>query len=239
MAKFSSPPVIEKHGGVYVVRDDLYPGGTKARHMHKIFQDHDEIVYASPAEGGAQYALAACAHALGKRATIFVAKRKIPHPRAYEAKRLGAKIYQVSPGYLAVVQARAKEYCQDTGAYYLPFGAASEVAISDISEAAKQIDLKPSSIWCAAGSGILTRSICRAFPDTPVNAVQVGRELKPSEVGHAKIFVSPHKYSKHLDCSAPFPICPHYEAKAWEIMMGSRDLGDAPLFWNVAGQANP
>lgn len=237
MEKFSKPPIIEKYGGVYVVRDDLYPGGTKARHMHKIFNDHDEIVYASPAEGGAQFALAACAKELGKRATIFVAKRKTPHPRAYEAKALGAKIYQVSPGYLAVVQARAKKYCADTGAYYLPFGAASKAAIEDISTAAASIEINPTSIWCAAGSGILTRSLCRAFPNTPVHAVQVGRALKKTEIGHASLHISKHAYSKHLASDAPFPICPHYEAKAWEFMMSMDDLGDRPLFWNVAGEA--
>ena len=66
-----------------------------------------EVVYASPAEGGAQTALATVASQLGKRATIFVAKRKQPHPRTLMATRLGAQIMQVSPGYLNVVQARA------------------------------------------------------------------------------------------------------------------------------------
>ena len=47
--------------------------------MPALFEGCDEAVYASPAEGGAQTALATVARQLGKRATIFVAKRHKPH----------------------------------------------------------------------------------------------------------------------------------------------------------------
>jgi hypothetical protein len=65
-----------------VVRDDLFPGGTKARSLGFLFEGTDEVVYASPAEGGAQTALATIARQLGKRTTIFVARRAKPHRRA-------------------------------------------------------------------------------------------------------------------------------------------------------------
>src|SRR3954470_18758195 len=106
--------IIREHDGILVVRDDLFPGGTKARFIPHLFTDCDEVVYASPAEGGAQTALAQVAHDLGKKATIFVAKRATPHPRALMAKALGAKVMQVTPGYLNVVQARATEYVRRT-----------------------------------------------------------------------------------------------------------------------------
>ena len=104
------PEVIEHHG-VFVVRDDL--GGK--RPFSDPVDGADEVVYASPAEGGAQTALATVAAQLGKRATIFVAQRAQPHPRTLMAKRLGAKTVQVSPGHLNVVQARAREYSHQTG----------------------------------------------------------------------------------------------------------------------------
>jgi hypothetical protein len=93
------PRVIE-HDDVFVVRDDLFPGGTKTRFLPSLFDGVSEIVYASPAEGGAQTALATVASQLGKRATIFVAQRAQLHPRTLMAKRLGAQIVPVSPGYL-------------------------------------------------------------------------------------------------------------------------------------------
>ena len=117
----TKPQVIERDG-VFVVRDDLFPGGTKARFLPVLFNGVDEVVYASPAEGGAQTALAAVAAQFGKRATIFVARRVQLHPRTLMAKGLGAQIVQVSPGYLNVVQARAREYSQEVGARFAPFG---------------------------------------------------------------------------------------------------------------------
>ena len=68
-------PIVENHNGVLVVRDDLFEGGTKARFIPSLFNGVTEVVYASPAEGGAQTALATVAALLGKRATIFVAQR--------------------------------------------------------------------------------------------------------------------------------------------------------------------
>jgi hypothetical protein len=47
-------PLIIEHEGVLVGRDDLFPGGTKARFLGTLFNDVDELVYA---EGGVQTAL--------------------------------------------------------------------------------------------------------------------------------------------------------------------------------------
>jgi hypothetical protein len=92
------PRVIE-HDDVFVVRDDLFPGGTKARFLPSLFDGAEELGYASPAEGGAQTALATVASQLGKRATIFVAERKREkwHDRTLMAQRLCA---QIVPGAL-------------------------------------------------------------------------------------------------------------------------------------------
>ena len=88
----ASKPFVVEHDGILVVRDDLHAGGTKARFLHSLFEGADEVVYASPAEGGAQTALATVARRLGKRATIFVAHRAKPHTRTLEAARLGARL---------------------------------------------------------------------------------------------------------------------------------------------------
>ena len=109
-------PQVTEHDGMLVVRDDLFPGGTKARYLPLLFDGADEVVYASAAEGGAQTALATIAAQVSKRATIFVARRTQPHPRVLMAKRLGAKIMPVSPGYLSTVQARARDYSRQESA---------------------------------------------------------------------------------------------------------------------------
>lgn len=236
ITKDTPPPEIREHDGVQVVRDDLFPGGTKARFMPLLYGGAEEIVYPSPCEGGAQTALAETARRLGKRATIFVAKREKPHPRTIMAKRLGARVFQVTPGYLNVVRARAKEYCDDKGATLAPFGFDTPQIVDAVAEAARQIDIRPDQVWCAAGSGVLMRGLAKAFPDAERIAVQIGRELKAEDVAGAKIAVGPWKFSEECDEAQrpPFPSDLHYDAKAWALMRHLGTSGTA-LFWNVTG----
>jgi hypothetical protein len=231
-------PIVTYHAGIAVVRDDLFPGGTKARFLPVLYQDADEVVYASPAEGGAQTALAHTAAKLGKRATIFVAKRKQPHDRALEAKRMGAKIMQVPNGYLNVVQARAREYCKRTGARLAPFGVNLPEAIETIAAAARATNLEPDEVWCASGSGVLARSLASAWPNARRHVVEVGRTLSWQDVAGATIHKSGMPFSKPLESKPPFPSCPHYDAKAWKICQLRRGSG-LVLFWNVTGPARP
>ena len=229
-------PTLAQHAGVWVVRDDLIPGGTKARIFGPLFADHTEIVYASPAQGGAQTAFAHAAAAANKRATIFVAQRAAPHPRSLEAKRLGATVVQVSPGYLTVVAARARAYCRASGAWLLPFGADIPGAPEIIAAAARAAYIQPDEVWCAAGSGVLMRGLALAFPKARRFAVQVGRALVPQDVAGAAIVRYPRPYDFALHGAAPFPADPHYDAKAWEVC--ARDHGPGVvLFWNVTGPA--
>lgn len=231
-------PVVIDHQGILVVRDDLFPGGTKARFLPILFEDADEVVYASPAEGGAQTALAHTAAKLGKRATIFVAKRSKPHARALEAKRVGAKIMQVPFGYLNVVQARAREYCQRTGASLAPFGVNLPEAIDTIANAAKATGITPDEVWCASGSGVLARSLAKAWPKARRHVVEVGRELSSADVLGATIHKAGMPFSKAILAKPPFPSDPHYDAKAW-FKCRSLSKGGVVLFWNVTGPAQP
>ena len=219
------PQVIE-HDDVFVMRDDLFPGGTKARFLPLLFEGADEVVYASPAEGGAQTALATVAAQLGKRATIFVAERRGKwHARTLMAKRLGAQIVQVSPGYLNVVQARAREYSHQTGALLAPFGFDMPGAMQAIAQAARSIGKEPDEVWCAGGSGVLARGLAQAWPNASRHVVQVGRPLSPNDVAGATIHEYPKKFGWATKNAPPFPSDPHYDAKAWESLLSSQGIG--------------
>jgi hypothetical protein len=231
-------PVIREHDGVLVARDDLFPGGTKARFMSIFFDGAQEAVYASPAEGGAQTALAHVARRLGKRATIFVAARKRVHDRTLEASRLGAKIVPVSPGYLSVVQARAREYAAQHGAALVPFGVDTPEAIDAIAAAARATGIEPDEVWCSAGSGVLARGLAKAWPNAQRHVVQIGRELVSADVAGARIHVHRLPFGQAAKVAPPFPSDPHYDAKAWEIATARRRAGRV-LFWNVTGPARP
>jgi hypothetical protein len=230
--------VLAEHAGVLVVRDDLYPGGTKARFLGMCFAGVDEAVYASPAEGGAQTALATVARRLGKRATIFVAARRRLHARTLEAAGLGAKIVTVRPGYLSVVQARARDYCSLSGAKLVPFGVDMPEAIDAIAASARATGIDPDEVWCAAGSGVLARGLAKAWPKARRHVVRIGRKLAPAEVAGATIHEYPLPFGREAMARPPFPSDPHYDAKAWELCAARKGAGRV-VFWNVAGPARP
>lgn len=226
-------PVVIEHEGILVVRDDLFPGGTKSRYMSRLFDGADEVVYATPAQGGAQFALAYAARQLGKRATLFVAKRRVPHDRLIEARSLGAKVIEVDPGYLAVVQARAKSYCQETGALLAPFGMDVEYAQDAILHAARSIGADPDEVWCSCGSGVLTRALRAAWPRATVHYVIVGRRDVSIDGCRRHEFPKPFEWKAP---QPPFPSDPHYDAKAWMFCKTMRGPGHV-LMWNVTGPA--
>lgn len=223
-------PGTQQHGHITVVREDLLPGGTKARYLIHLFEQHDEVVYATPAYGGAQVALAYCAQLTGKRATLFVAKRGTPHNRTLSAARYGAKVYQVPNGYLNVVQARAKQYCADTGAYYLTFGADMPEAIAAIGKAAATIGGAFEQVWCAAGSGTLVRGLQAGIQAAAVHAVQVGRD---PHVGNATVHKHRLQFEQESRALCPFPSFPNYDRKAWELCAALSS--GRVLFWNAMG----
>lgn len=230
-------PVVEQHAGISVVRDDLIPGGTKRRYLQGLFEQHQVIAYASPAYGGAQLALAYAARAAGRQAVIFVAKRKEPHPRTLEARAAGARVFQVPHGYLSHVQAKARLFCQDTGAHLVAFGGESPEAIAAIGGAAALVWREHGpfdEVWCAAGSGVLVRGLQAGMPQAPLFvAVQVGRELH--DVGRARVVRCPLPFEKEEPQAPPFPSCRNYDAKAWKACVAGVRPGARVLFWNVLG----
>lgn len=102
------------------------------------------------------------------------------------AKRLGAKIIHVSPGYLSTAQARAREYSREVGARLAPFGIDTPAAIEAIGAAARSIGIHPNEVWCAAVSGVLARGLAKAWPKANRHVVQVGRTQKLGSIARAE-----------------------------------------------------
>lgn len=216
---------------IIVVRDDLLTGGTKEAALLSFIENmpEHELVYAGPRQGYAQIALASACKAIGKKATLFIAQSKIKHPRSMKAAELGAELREVPCGYLTVVQARAREYCQQTGARMLPFGLACEEMVEAIAQRARMISIVPEEVWSVAGSGTLQRGLQRAWPSAQFFAVQVG---KTPDAGTAEIILAAEKYEQDAAEPPPFPSCSNYDAKAWRHIVAKASNG--ALFWNVA-----
>ena len=164
--------------------------------------------------------------------------RKVPHPRQLEARRLGASVETIRPGHRTVVEARAREYCKKSRALLAPFGMSIPGCIEVIAQAARQVDCKPSEVWCVAGSGTLATALRRAWPDAEHHVVQVGHKLTRADVAGANIHKYPEPYKRALPATAtPFPSDPHYDAKAWEICLAKCASNKTIVFWNVMGPA--
>lgn len=225
-------PRITTHQGIRVLRDDDVFGGTKRRALARVLKTlpYDEFVYASPAYGFAQIALAAAASDIGKKATICVAKRKRQHPRTQAAVLAGANLIEVDHGYLSHTQARAKAYAEENGAHYVEFGLDNQAFIDALADIARETGENPTEVWTVAGSGVLTRALQQAWPEAEFHAVQIGKD---PDIGKARAYQAPEKFEDPAKHPPPFESCDSYDAKAWQFI--EKHASPGALFWNVAG----
>lgn len=231
------PVRVDTIDGIRVVRDDLLPGGSKRRALTPLLaelaaQGFEEFVFGGPAEGYAQLALAHSANDVGVLATYFVAERKVLHKHTAEAMDNGAKIVQVKHGRLNVVQARARAYCEQTGAYFFPLGFSTPEYESrltaHVAAALSQLEEPVTETWCVAGSGLLARCLQAAAPNASHNAVRIGFVPKH---GTARLFDAPEQFKDSAEEPPPFPSCANYDAKAWRFIR--QHASPNAVFWNV------
>lgn len=235
----AGPAQYQQVGRITVVREDLNPGGSKARFLPYLMEGPEEIVFGSPFCGGAQFALATLGAQTGQRITLFSAQRKTLHRRQLQALRLGAVIHQVPYGYMSNVQAKARAYAARVGARFLPLGfdlPAAEEPFVAFMEGIRRERGSPDQVWCATGSGMLARCLGRAFPDSEICAVAVGLASR-HDAQHfgPNVTLRPTHYAFDQECrdEPPFPSDPHYERKAW--LQCSQASRGSVLFWNVLG----
>lgn len=231
-------PVLSEHEGVVVVRDDLLVAGTKSRFLEPLFEDANEVVFASPCQGGGQISIAWVARELKKEATIVCAKRRVKHPRTLQAQALGARIIETANGRWSFVQSTAKSWAigREHRAV-VPFGLDYPDGRVRLVEIAGSLPIQPDEVWCAAGSGMLARALRATWPKAVVHAVAVGREIAQEEIPGARIHRYPLPFNKHAPNDPPFPSDPHYDSKAWAMCQRLRRKEGVVLFWNVIGPA--
>ena len=226
---------IEKHNKINVLRDDLLIGGTKSILMPTIIGKELEYVYASPVYGGFQIALSAYCQKVGKRATIFCAKRHEKHFNTLKCIQYGAKVIEVPYGYLSVVEKQARDYCKKTGATKIVWGGGSDINRICIAKRVKNVikilGKEPNEIWCAIGSGTLVESILMATTKCKVYGVQVGAEYKKQH-NRLTVLKYPKKFDQPSKYIANFPSTINYDLKAWEFCNKYKGDGDV-FFWNV------
>ena len=238
---WKEPAIIEKvHGtAISVVREDLLEGGSKLRFLPFLTRGAREIVFGGPFCGGAPLALSVLGRESGQRVTLFYARRSSLHPRQEAAAKNGARLVFVAPGYMTVVQKRARDYAALAGALFLPLGFDLPAASEPFVEAMRRVRARvgsPEEVWCATGSGMLARCLGVAFPESRVRAVVVGlrsRNAHQAFPPNVDLLDCAYRFEQPTAAGAPFPSCPNYDRKAWERCVV--EARGSTLFWNVLG----
>lgn len=231
-------PVIERHNDFYVVRDDLLDYGSKIRFIdYLVKNDGDEWVFGGANKvGWGPISLTYVCNRYGKKATFFMAKRKVPTWHQQKVLDMGATIHWIANGMLNNTKAKARYYYEEdpVNRRVLPLGLEHPTVLGSIIKIARSLNVKPSEIWTVASSGTLSRGLQMAFPDVPVFAVEIGHKMSEYERGRATVIKCLYKYDREVkeEELPPYPSEKFYDAKVWKYV---KEQGKPnALIWNVA-----
>jgi hypothetical protein len=127
----------------------------------------------------------------------------------------------------------AKEWSdQYPNTFFIPLGLKHEMVTAGIVKTALKIDA-PDQVYCATSTGVLTRALQIAWPETEFVSVCVARNMKGGELGMAEAISEPLAFTKPEQCQnlPDFPVIDTYDGKVWKYIPKNSDKDI--LFWNV------
>ena len=234
--------IVKEVDGFFVIDESISnPVGAKARFAELLMQVNTkkEIVYVQPRKGFAGISLSYLCKKYNKDLTLVMpsSAKTSEHQRLcieYGAKALFARIAAMPNANLI-----AKKYADKKDALFIPLGLQHELvtacAIRCIYDFFNGKD-KPKRMWCVISTGVLSRALQIALPDTEFVNVAVARNIQQGELGRAK-FISYHKpfHSKSDLIPSDFNCESTYDAKGWDYMNKYGEKGD--WFFSVAGDS--
>jgi len=241
-SSFKPFTIIKCNGFNIIDESQSNPVGAKARFgeflMTKL-NNYKEIVYVQPRRGFAGISLSYLCQMYNKNLTLVMpaSKKSSDHQRLcieYGAKPLFLRIAAM-PNANQI----AKRYAEQEGAFFIPLGLQHEYvvagAVRSIYDYFKDKE-HPKRMWCVISTGVLSRSLQIALPNTKFHNVAVARNIQQGELGRA-MFHSYHKRFESVSDYVPkeFDCEPSYDSKGYHYMMKYGREGD--WFFNVAGDA--
>lgn len=222
--------------GFRVIDDGEFIYGTKAK-MADFFVSQikeDAMVYVAPRTGYAPFSLCYLAKKYNKKLYLVMPASKEASEHQLTAIEYGAIPLFVRIPAMPTANIWAKQFAEKIGAKYLPFGLKHEMVVAGgvrifyDNFKDKNID----TMWTVFSTGVLSRTLQIALPNTEFNAVAVARNIQQGELGRAKFYSHQKKFTQDSDTLPPFDCIRTYDAKGWEFIKKYGKQGD--WFWNVA-----
>ena len=239
---------------VFIVRDDLLPGGTKQRGLVGALEDFTargktHFVYVSPFCGYAQLALSYLCREMNLTCELFCErdprlKGQQAHEYTLQAELWGAKVHLVES---LAEGARKAAQCveKDKESFEIPLGFDCEEFFHHYCQALTvqwerilmQLPQRPATLWVSVGSGTLLRCFQKVLKSSATQIcgvnVHVLRDEDPriSQLSGAQLYSAPHKFAEPTGASLGFPSNCFYDAKVIPFLQENAKAGD--VFWNV------
>lgn len=222
--------------GFKVVDDGEFLYGSKAK-MADFFISQvkeDAMVYVAPRTGYAPFSLCYLAKKYNKKLYLVMpaSKEASEHQRT-AIEYGGIPIFLRIPA-MPTANIWAKQFAEKISAKFLPFGLKHEMVVAGgvrvFYDNFKDMDIQ--TMWSVMSTGVLSRTLQIALPNTKFHAVAVARNIQDGELGRAKFYTHSKPFLKEAKIIPPFDCIRTYDAKGWELLKENGKPGD--WFWNVA-----
>lgn len=246
------PAIVDLNGAT--VWDDSVTGlGTKGRwgdlFMSKVTTK--EVVYVQPRVGWAGMSLSALVDKYDKNLTLFMpaSKRISDHQLICVERGANVKFRRIAA--MPVLNKYAKDYADEVGATFVPFGLDHELVVAaGVASTLQQWGDRPEPkhIVSVVSTGVLSRTLQIAFPNAEFHGVAVARNLKAGEIGRASVVSYHRPFLQDADEAAKIheetgiSSAPNYDMKGIEYLLRGKlgvPMEPSTLFWNVAGDIKP
>jgi len=228
---------VKQYDGFNVVDDGEFQFGTKAKMGDFMISQvkEDAMVYVAPRTGYAPYSLCHLAKKYNKKLYLVMPASKEASEHQLTAIENGGIPLFVKIPAMPTANIWAKQFAERIGAKYLPFGLKHEMVVAGgvriFHDNFKNTDIE--TMWTVFSTGVLSRTLQIALPNTKFNAVAVARNVQDGELGRAKFYTHDRPFLKASRIQTPFDSIQTYDAKGWELLKSHGQQGD--WFWNVAG----
>jgi len=227
--------LVEEYEDKFIFRADKAPAGLKAYGAEQLIAETEEdvLVYVAPRTGHAPDAIATLANMYGKRCVFFCPASKSASD--HQAAMLGhgnVDLRFVRIAAMPVLNQYAKEWAEQNGAKFLPFGlTGSPLVTAGLIRMCDDISTVINGTVCAVSTGTMIRALQIGFPNVQHYGMAVARNIKAGEIGHARVISSYQAFQQKAKIPPPFPSTATYDAKAWDLF----EMLDIPgsMFINV------